>query len=143
MPLTYTTGDPLQTPLQTLALGHNAKGRTETNPLEMRLQAAYPAAFANYTRQARQGRLRPGGLWMWTESLPRLLFLTVRESSVGSTRLRYVEAALMTIARDYRLYGLQSVAVAPLAGKEEWPTLRPVVDYWLRTCPLEVVVYEP
>ncbi len=143
MPLTYTTGDPLQTTLQTLALGHNAKGRTETNVLEMRIQAEYPAAFASYSRLCRQGRVKPGGLWLWSESIPRLLFLTVRETSVGTTRLRYVEAALMTIARDYLLYGLESLAVAPLTGTEEWPNLRPVVDYWLRACPLEIVVYEP
>jgi hypothetical protein len=142
MPLSYTTGDPLQTSLQTLALGHNAKGRTETNPLEMRLQAEYPAAFASYARLCRQGRIKAGGLWLWSESLPRLLFMTIRESAVGTTRLRYVEAAVMTIARDFHLYGLQSVALAPLAGKEEWLTLKPVVDYWLRPCPLEIVVYE-
>ena len=143
MPLTYTTGDPLQTTLQTLAIGHNAKGRTETNPLDMRLQAEYPAAFAGYSRLCRQGRIQPGGLWSWSESLPRLLFLTVGESSVGATRLRYVEAALMTITREYYYYDLQSIALAPLTGKEDWPSMRPVVDYCLSACPLEIVVYEP
>jgi len=82
-------------------------------------------------------------LWSWSESLPRLLFLTVRESSVGATRLRYVEAALMTITREYYYYDLQSVALAPLTGKEDWPSMRPVVDYCLSACPLEIVVYEP
>jgi hypothetical protein len=143
MPLTYMSGDPLSTALQTLALGHNAKGRTETHPLEMRLQAEYPAAFATYSRQCKQGRIRTGGLWLWSESVPRLLFLTIRESSVGATRLRFVEAALMTIARDYPMYGLRSLALAPLGGKEEWSSLKPVVDYWLRACPLEIAVYEP
>jgi hypothetical protein len=61
---------------------------------------------------------------------------------VGMTRIRYVENALMTIARDYPLYGLTSVAIAPLGNKEERPLLHPLVDYWLKMCPLPVLVYE-
>ena len=48
----------------------------------------------------------------------------------------------MTIARDYPLYGLTSIALAPLGNKEEWVLLRPVVDYWLKICPLPVTVYD-
>jgi len=142
MPISIVTGDPLTTQAQTLAFGFNAKGRVEVGGLETRLYDAYPAAFATFRKQCKSGRIKPGSLWMWRETQFNLLFLVVRESSVGMTRIRYVENALMTIARDYPLYGLTSIAIAPLGNKEERPLLRPLVDYWLKTCPLPVMVYE-
>ena len=142
MPITVVTGDPLATQAQTLAFGFNAKGRVEVSGFETRLYDAYPSAFASFRKQCNSGRIKPGMLWMWREIQINVLFLVVRESSVGMTRLRFVENTVMTIARDYPLYGLTSVAIAPLGSKEEWVLLRPVVDYWLKACPLDVTVYD-
>jgi hypothetical protein len=142
MPITYVSGDPLLTHAQTLAFGHNAKGRSELGALETVLLNYYPAAFATYGKNCRSKRIKPGTLWTWRESLPNLAFLVVRETSVGATRPRFVEAAIMTLARDYRLYNLTSVAIAPLANNLEWMALKPVIDYWLRSSPLPVTVYE-
>ena len=33
-------------------------------------------------------------------------------------------------------------AIAPLASRDEWPSLKPVLEYWLADCALPVVVYE-
>lgn len=142
MPISYLTGDPMQTRAQTLLFGYNARAQSETGALETALYTAYPAAFATYRKQCNQGRVRTGTLWLWRESLPHLGFLVVRDSSVGMTRLRYVESALMLIARDSMLYGLTSLALARLGSAEEWPLLRPVVDYWLGMSLLAVEVYE-
>jgi hypothetical protein len=142
MPLTYVTGDPLHTRAQVLAFGHNAKGRTELGPLETQLLDLYPAAFATFGKQCRSQRIKPGTFWVWRESVPHLAFMVVRETSVGATRLRFVESAVMTLARDYRLHSITSLALARLGDGEEWPALKPVVDYWLKACPLPVVVYE-
>ena len=86
-------------------------------------------------------RIKPGMLWMWREEKLNLMFLVVRESSVGMTRMRFVENIMMTIARDYTLYGLTSLAIAPLGSRDEWVLLRPVVEYWLKMCPLPISVY--
>jgi len=142
MPITYVSGDPLLTRAQTLAFGHNARGRSELGALETALLHRYPAAFATYGKNCRSRRIKPGAFWTWRESQPHLAFLVVRETSVGATRVRFVESALMTLARDYRLHSLISLAIAPLATSLEWTVLKPVVDYWLRACPLPVTVYE-
>jgi hypothetical protein len=142
MPVQYVDGDPLLTKAQTLAVGHNAKGRTQLGALETRLLDLHPAAFATYGKLCRGGKIKPGMFWMWRESQPNLMLMAVRESAVGATRLRFVESIMMTIARDYGLHGLTSIAIAPLSGAEEWDSLKPAVDYWLRLCPLEVTVYE-
>jgi len=142
MPVTYVTGDPLLTHAQVLAFGYNAKGRTEVGAFETHLLDLYPSAFATFGKQCRSERIKPGTFWVWRESVPQLAFMVVRESSVGATRMRFVETVVMTLARDYRLYNITSMALARLSGSEEWPALKLVVDYWLKTCPLPVVVYD-
>jgi hypothetical protein len=142
MPITFVNGDPLLTRAQTLAFGYNALGKSEPTPFITRLLDHAPAAFSTYAKQCRSGRIHAGGLWLWPEAQPNLLFLTVRESATSSTRPRHIETALLTIARDYRLYSLRSIAVAALSDSLDWPMIKPLVTHWLGNCPLPVVVYE-
>lgn len=143
MPLQFLQGDPLTTDADTLGFGFNAQGRVELGAFETRLYDTYPAAFARFRKQCASQRIKPGMVWMWREARMNLLFMVVRESPVGMTRIRYVENTLLTITRDYRLYGLTSLALAPLSSREEWELLRPVVNEWLGLYPLPVSVYEP
>ena len=142
MPITYVSGDPLLTNAQILAFGHNAKGRTELGIFETLLLNRYPAAFATFGKSCRSGKIKTGGLWIWRETRPALGFMVVRESSVGATRLRYVEAIALGLARDFHLDGIRSIAIAPLGDSQEWPMLKPVLDYWLGQSALSCVIYE-
>ena len=142
MTVTYVSGDPLLTQAQTLAFGHNARGRTELGTLATELLHRHPAAFATYGKLCRSGRIKPGTFWIWRESVPFLAFWVVRETAVGATRLRFVESNLMTLVRDYRLHGLTSLTIAPLDDEVAWQALKPVMDYWLSGSPLAVHVYE-
>jgi hypothetical protein len=142
MPITYVSGDPLLTQAQVLAFGHNARARAELGTLETRLQDRFPAAFATYRKQCRGDRLKPGAFWVWRESKPGLAFLVIRESSVGATRVRFVETAAMTLARDYRLHGLTSLTIAPLGTSLEWPLLKSILANWFSASTLPVTLYE-
>jgi hypothetical protein len=144
MPLTYVSGDPLLTQQQILAFGINAAGRTETYPLAAVLMARYPAAFASYGKQCRQDKkdkIKPGMTWFWRESKPALAFMVVRETPVGATRLRYVEAVVMALARDYRIDNIRSVAIAPLGADHEAEAIREVLERWLVKSSLPVIAY--
>lgn len=141
MPLIAVEGDPLLTRQQTLAFAHNARGQAETGALEMRLHYEFPAAFAAYRKRCRAGRVRAGTLWLWRESLPALCFIAARETPVGAVRARYVEAALLLLARDHRLEGVRSLALAPLAPPLEWDALRPLLTGWLAASALPCVLY--
>ncbi|NDJ59719.1 MAG: hypothetical protein GYB67_01265 [Chloroflexi bacterium] len=141
MPVTYVKGDPLLTRAQILAFGHNARGRPEQSPLALALQQRYPAAFASYTRQCRQGRIQPGMFWRWSEARPTLGFMVVRESPVGATRLRFVDTVVLLLARDHRREAIGSVALTPPGSSDEWPQHRELIERWLAASALPVVVY--
>lgn len=142
MSLTFVSGDPQLTQAQVLAFGYNTRGRAEVTPLATALLTAYPAAFASYAKQCRNDRIKAGTPWLWYDAQPVLCFLPIRESSVGITRLRYVESVLLILARDYRLYSIRSIAFAPLLDGVEWAAFKPVFDQWLRPSQLPAVVYE-
>jgi hypothetical protein len=142
MPLTFVSGDPLLTKAQVLAFGGNAQGQTETGLLETRLLDRYPTAFAAYRKACRAGKVKTGTLWLWRETQPALGFMVVRESAGGTTRLRFLEAVVMTLARDYRREGLHRLAIAAPGSPTDWSTLKPVIEYWLGESLLPVTVYE-
>ncbi len=141
MPVKFVTGDPFLTTADALAVGHNAKGRTEMDPLANRLLQTYPAAVSSYIRAARRGRCKGGTIFSWSQAQPRLLFLTIRDSSVGATRLRYVQAALLMLARDYMLYNITSIALAPLGTQYERPEILLLCEQWLSRSRLQAIVY--
>lgn len=142
MPITYVQGDPLLTRATHLAIGHNAKGRSELGAFETEAMRRYPVAFSAYTRKARRGQRQVGELFLWSQTTPTLAFLVVRASSVGATRLRHVQSVLVTLARDYQLYGITSLAIAPLGNQTERPEIRTLYDYWLGSSDLPVAIYE-
>lgn len=141
MSFQMVSGDPLQTQAQMLAFGYNARGRSEVNPLQATLQYRYPAAFAAYGKQCRAGRMALGTLWIWREAQPWLGFMIVRESSVGPTRLRFVQHIALTLTRDFQLEGIKSVAIAGLCTRSELPPIRDVLARWLESGSLPVVMY--
>lgn len=142
MPLTFLSGDPLLTQQQMLGFGTNAAGRTETTPLAAALLARYPTAFASYAKLCRQGRIETGTIWYWRETKPALAFMVVRETAVGTTRLRYVDAVAMTLARDYTREGIRSMAIAPLGAAHEAQDVKTTLERWLAKAGLPVTFYE-
>lgn len=143
MTILTVSGDPTLTRAQILAFGWNVLGRSETNPLAMTLQDRYPAAFASFGKRARNGSIKTGTLWTWRETAPALGFMVVRESPYGTTRLRYVEAIAMTLARDYKREGIQTIAlVLPETAAYDAVSFRSALDHWLKAVSLSVIVYE-
>ncbi|MEL6149000.1 MAG: hypothetical protein AAFU54_05205 [Chloroflexota bacterium] len=142
MPITYLSGDPFLTRMQTLAFGYNAQARSENDPLGAQLQQRYPAALATYRKQAHSGRVKAGDVWIWRETTPRMALFVVRDSVVGATRPRYVDRVALQLVRDYQLTGIQSLAIAPPGRDGEWESIKEVLELVLNACPFPLVVYE-
>lgn len=141
MPLKFVTGDPLLTQCAMLAVGHNAAGRSELDTFSTRLLSVAPAAYSAYLRKAQRGQIKTGSFFVWRETKPALLFLCVRDSAVGATRLRYVQAVCISLARDYKLYQLTSLAIAPTGNAYEAAEIHKLYELWFKSSKLEVVVY--
>jgi hypothetical protein len=135
----YVRGDPLTTDADTLAFGYNALGRVEVEPLITALAATYPQVFASYRKQCHAGRIVAGTYWIWRESQPKLMFMVVRDSPVGASRLRYVQAVALALARDYRQEGIKSLAIAPLGQLHERAEIEKILETWLGK--MQVTVY--
>jgi hypothetical protein len=142
MSVQIVSGDPLLTQADFLAFAHNARARTEMGPLETRLLRAYPAAFATYSKMARHKRISTGEYMMWRESAPKLIFMVLRQTAVGATRLRYVQDAAMKIIRDHRLEGIKRLAVAPLCDPVQWDEVKKVLVNWFNQTKLPVIIYD-
>jgi hypothetical protein len=114
--------------------------------LAFKLRQQHPAAFAAYEQRCRKGRIRAGKHFLWLDSRPRLLFMAVRESAAGTTRLRYVQSVALTIARDFRMEGITSLAIAPPFNSDQdwmaWDEMKKVLEQWLGPSTLPVVIYD-
>jgi hypothetical protein len=142
LPITTVRGDIFLSRAQVLTFGSNASGAAEVTPLATDCAYCYPAAFSAFRKQVRAGRLRAGDWWLWRDAAPWLGLMVVRQHPGGATRPRYVEEAAQIIAHDWQREGINSLAIAPLGEPLEWPALRAVLDHWLGSIRLPVVVYE-
>ena len=142
MAITYVRGDIFLSRAPVLGIDYNARGTVEVTPLATACMDRYPAAFSALRKQVRAGRIQAGDYWVWREVTPWLALLLVRQSAVGATRPRYIEAIAQKLARDWQREGLQGIAITRPGESSEWPALRSVLDYWLGTISLPVVIYE-
>lgn len=143
MPITFTQGDPDLAQTAVLAFGYNERGKSEVTPFITQLQHRFPAAFATYKRLCNDDKIRAGEYWIWRESKPALMFMVVRQTSAGATRLRYVEAITMSLARDYRLELISSLTIAALCDPLQWSTVKPALERWFNRSSLPVLACEP
>ncbi len=142
MPMHHVTGDPLLTTAQTLLVGYNVRARHEMDPLGLAVQNRYPTAFAAFRKQTRRGRIKTGTTWIWRETKPRLALAVIRESNVGATRLRFVDAVALSLSRDYQRENITSLAIAPLGRSDEWDEIQKILARWLGNLALPVVIYD-
>ena len=142
MPITHRSGDPLLTSAQTLAFAYNARAQSELGTLQTHLMNAHPPAFATYRKRAHAGKISGGDIWVWQQSRPMLCFVVVRDAPVGALRLRFLQSAMMHLARNYLLEGIRSIAIAPMGTATEWAESLPIIDTWLARSKLPVVVYD-
>ena len=142
MPLYTVAGDPLFTRCQTLALGYNARGQSESRDELVAIVQEYPVTFASFQRQTRKDKIVAGNIWMWTESIPQLQIWIMRDSAFGASRIRYVQSIAMSFARDYLLYGINSLALVRPGTDIEYPEFQPILQQWLNPLPIPIYLYE-
>jgi hypothetical protein len=142
MSWTTVRGDIFLTHAHAIAIGLNASGRLGVEPVYTALQDRHPVFVSECHKRGRAGLLVPGSIWIWREAAPWLVGLVVRETPPGSTRLRYVETAMLNLYKDWEREGVHSLALMRLASADEWPGVRAIVHHYLAQMALSVTVYD-
>jgi hypothetical protein len=142
MPVSFCQGDIFLTQAQTVAVGVDALGRLGVSPLFAALGDRYPVFVSDCRRRGRSGGLVPGSIWVWREATPWLAGMVVRESPHSATRLRYVEAALLNLCKNWQREGLHSLALMQFVESDEWHAMQELVVRHLESLAMPVVVYE-
>jgi hypothetical protein len=142
MTVRFVRGDIFLTQTQAVAVGLSANGRLGVSPFQTTLHDRYPVFISECYRRGRVGTLPPGTVWFWREGQPWLVGMVVQETPQGAVRLRYVEAAMLNLYKNWDLEGLRSLALMRFGDDTEWPAVRTVIEDYLNRIPLSVVVYE-
>ncbi len=140
-PITQVQGDIFLTRAQAIAVGINANGRLGVTPFYAALHDRHPVFVSACLKRARADALHPGGLWVWQDSQPWLVALVVRETPQGATRLRYVEAAMLNLLKEWERAGLRSLAIPPIGTADEWPAVREIVAHYGAQMALPITLY--
>jgi hypothetical protein len=138
----FVQGDIFLTRAQVIAVDLNADGHLGVSPLFTTLSDRYPVFVSDYHRRCRGEALAPGDIWLWRDGQPWLMGMVVRETPHSATRLRYVEAALIHLYKNWEREGLSSLAIARLAEGSDWLPARGIIEYYLSGTDLPVTVYE-
>lgn len=138
----FVRGDIFLTQTQTIAVGLSANGRLDVSPFYTTLQDRYPVFVSDYQRRSRPDARPPGSLWVWKQGRPWLVGMIVQESPQGATRLRYVEAAMLNLYKQWEHEGLRSLALMRFGDSGEWPAVRAVIEDYGSRIALPIVVYE-
>ena len=83
---------------------------------------------ANWANADAPSRCTPGGVWVWREGQPWLVGMVIQETAQGAARLRYVEAVLLNLSKDWEREGLRSLAVMRFGDDVEWPAIRTLIE---------------
>lgn len=142
MSVRFVRGDIFLTRAQAIAVGLSANGRLEVSSLHTTLQDRWPVFVSEYHRRGRAGTLPPGSIWTWREGQPWLLAAIIRETPPGAARLRYIEAVLLNLYKNWRYEGLLTLAMMRLGDDQEWASARDMAAHYLNLMALPVVIYE-
>jgi len=139
-------GDLLQSRRQTLTCTTNCEGAMGAG-LALAFKQQHPASFEAYRALHRQGALQIDRLHVAPlGNGQQVLYFPTKDRWRDPSQLEWLENNLATLARDYRLLGIESLAIPPLGaglGGLEYQAVHRLVYRHLKDHPLLVEFYVP
>lgn len=89
----------------------------------------YPAMYQEYRALCATKRILPGTIWPWRPPDPRdplVLNMAVKDDWRKPARMEWIEAGLDQLARSYREWGLESVALPRIGAANGWLPWPPI-----------------
>jgi O-acetyl-ADP-ribose deacetylase (regulator of RNase III) len=143
--LRFVTGNLFDSKAQTLVNTVNCVG-VMGKGVALAFKERFPAMFEHYRALCERGEIQPGVLTLYTDTVPWVINFPTKRHWRGRSRLDDIEAGLITLARRYKEWGVESVAMPALGcghGGLNWSEVRPLIERHLGSMDLDIEVYEP
>jgi len=143
--ITYVKGDILTSPAKTLVNTVNLVG-VMGKGLALRFKQVYPEMFVAYQTACQSGAIAVGRPWLYKTSRKWIVNFPTKRHWRNRSRLDDIEAGLKTFARTCVDEGIDSIAFPALGcgnGELVWDTVRPLMERYLHSLPIDVFIYPP
>lgn len=143
MPVYYREGDIFLSRAKTLAHGVNCKGRMR-NGVAVQFRLKFPKMYKQYKNLCHRNELNPGDVFLYKDSDPWVLNLAT-QADLGGAKLEYIEKCLEWIAENYKIEGIQSIAIPRIGaglGRLNWREVKGIINRILDDMEIPVYVYE-
>jgi O-acetyl-ADP-ribose deacetylase (regulator of RNase III) len=129
MPVIYHEATVFEVPAQTIINTVNCEGAMGAG-LALECKKRFPEMFYAYRKLCKQGKLRPGKLWLWKESSPWVLNFPTKDEWRNRAELPYIVDGLDNLLRNYEAMGITSINIPPLGcsnGGLTFETVGPLI----------------
>lgn len=141
-------GDLFQSGAQTLVNTVNCVG-VMGKGIALQFRKRFPDMhedYEDYVVRCERGGVRLGEPYLWTSSKPWVLNFPTKDHWRSVSRLADIERGLDHVVRQYREWGIESLAVPPLGcghGGLDWSVVGPTLYRGLNRLEVPVVMYAP
>ena len=107
----------------------------------------YPAMFKEYVNLCKQGTLRPGVPYYYSDLYgASILNFPTKDHWKSPSKLSYIVAGLKWFRDHYKEHGITSIAFPPLGcgnGGLSWELVGPLMYELLKDLPIDIEIYAP
>ncbi len=143
--LRFVSGDLFASKAQALVNTVNCVG-VMGKGVALAFRERYPDMFEDYRLKCEQGEIRPGILTLYKDARPWVINFPTKRHWRQRSRLKDIEAGLVTLVKQYGSWGVESLAMPALGcgnGGLRWVEVRPLIERYLAGLDVDVEVYEP
>lgn len=146
MIIAESKGNILACDVQTLVCPVNTYG-VMGNGLAFDFRTQYPDLYPNYQHACATSVFARQGIYVYRHDDDRLILcMPTKRHWKFNSRLEWIDAALITIARDYKKYGITSLAIPAVGcgkGRMDWEDVYNLIKLHLHPIDLPVTVFLP
>ncbi|MGR3983708.1 MAG: macro domain-containing protein [Gammaproteobacteria bacterium] len=149
--ITFKRGNLFESDMQTIANTVNTVGVMGAG-IAKEFKRRYPEMFAEYKERCAQRKLVTGKSYCWKPPHDGrrdgrwVLNFPTKQHWRNASRLEWLESGLRHLTKNYRRWGIESLAMPALGcslGGLRWEDVRPVMEKHLRELNVPVEIYEP
>lgn len=114
--------------------------------LALEFKKQFPEMYEDYLRRCERGEVKLGMPYLYKESTPWILNFPTKDHWRSVARLDDIVRGLQFLARNYKQWGITSLAVPPLGcgqGQLEWHIVGPTMYRHLNRLDIPLELYAP